>query len=275
MVVCCDVLTVTPTLFPHIDWILIVVASIGGVIFIAATIVLMAIALKCILCGHTSFKSSKQHESKISHRKDGSIRPLEVIVHGGGCTSSQESKLLGSSSGQESHVSTPTSVESTEALLKDPVVLVVYSPCTPDKDQELIRCQFIPKLQSYGIKARSHDFECIKESPSQWLEREISRATVVLCVCNEEFKNDWEGTVSGAHSLPLVQSLKPLIHATVQQNEPLSKYAIVLLNPRDKDCVPTKYLQGDPRQFLMNDIEEIARFVHGIPSHITLSSSSS
>ena len=168
----------------------------------------------------------------------------------------------------------PTSVNSTEPLSKDPVVLVVYSPSTPEMEQELIRCKFIPELQAYRVKVQSHDFACIKESPSQWLEREIAKATAVLCICNREFKNDWESRESSAHSLPLIPSLKHLVHATVQQNERLSKYVIVLLEPSNKDCIPTKYLQADPRQFSVNDIEDIARFVRGIPSHSMSSSSS-
>ena len=81
-------------------------------------IALAAIKLKCGLynCASTS-KLSKQ--LSISHHlKDSSVHPpaLEVIVHS---SSSQESgKLLGSS-GQESHISTPTSVESTTPLFKD------------------------------------------------------------------------------------------------------------------------------------------------------------
>ena len=147
-------------------------------------------------------------------------------------------------------------------------MFVVYSPSTPEKDQELIRHQFIPELQSYyDIKVQSHDFACIKESPSQWLEHEISKATAVLCVCNKEFKNDWESREVSSHSLPLVPSLKHLVHAAVQQNECLSKYAIILIEPTDKSYIPTKYLQGDPRQFSVNDVEDIVRFVRGIPSH--------
>ena len=152
---------------------------------------------------------------------------------------------------------------------KDPVVhvLVVYSPSTPEKDQELIRHQFIPELQSYGFKVQSHDFACIKESPSQWLEYEIAMATAVLCICNKEFKNDWENREGGTHSLPLVPSLKHLVHAAVQQNECLSKYAIILIDPADKSYIPTKYLQADPRQFSVGNVEDIVRFVRGIPSH--------
>ena len=103
----------------YIDWILIIVASILCIVFVLVLLfLLIALAAKCGLfkCASTS-KLSKQ--LSISHHlKDGSIHPpaLEVIVHS---SSSQESgKLLGSS-GQESHVSTPTSVESTTPLFKD------------------------------------------------------------------------------------------------------------------------------------------------------------
>lgn len=105
----------------HTEWILIILASILCTIFIAVLVLLIALAAKRILFGHNSSKSSKQ-QSMISQFKDSSIHHLgEVIVHNGeGCNSSQESgKLLGNSN-QESHVSTPTSIESTTPLFKDP-----------------------------------------------------------------------------------------------------------------------------------------------------------
>ena len=113
-------MTLTLALSPtHVDWILIIVASILCTIFIVVLLILLiAIAAKCLLFSSASSKLSTQ-PSIISHLKDSSAvhSALEVIVHS---TSSQESgKLLGSS-GQESHVSTPTSVESTTPLFKDP-----------------------------------------------------------------------------------------------------------------------------------------------------------
>ena len=180
-------------------------------------------------------------------------------------------------SANDCEVSTPTSVESSEPLLQSshssqPVALIVYSPNTPEKKQEEIRGHLITELQSYGIETRSHDLTCIKESPSQWLEREIAKATVVLCVCNKEFKGDWECSQNNTNSLPLVQSLKHLIYATINQGGDLSKYAVVLLKPTDKDYIPTRYLQGDPRQFVVTDVKAIGRFVCDIPSHTTSSS---
>ena len=57
------------------------------------------------------------------------------------------------------------------------------------------------------------------------------------------------------------------IKLPVQQNECLSKYAIILIDPADKSYIPTKYLQADPRQFSMDNVEDIVGFMRGIPSH--------
>ena len=198
---------------------------------------------------------------------------LAVIVHNRDNSYSQGTQLL-TSHGDSSHVSTPTSVESSEPLLSASGhrALVIYSPSTPEEKQELIRGHLLSQLHSYGIETLSHDLTCIKESPSLWLEREIAMATIVICVCNKEFKHDWECERNGTSSLPIVQSLNHLIYASINQNKDMSKYAVVLLEEGDKDCVPTMYLQSHSRQFMVYDVDKIARFVCNIPTHVTSSS---
>ena len=129
----------------------------------------------------------------------------------------------------------------------------------------------------HGINAKSHDLTVIKESPSLWLEREIIDATAVLCVCNKEFKEDWESVNgnaanSGYVRLGLVQSLRHLVYATINQGGSLSKYAMIFLEESDKEYVPTKYLQGDPQHFTLDNVEDIAKFVSNIPTHATSTS---
>ena len=142
--------------------------------------------------------------------------------------------------------------------------LIIYSPNTVESEQNLIHSNLISKLQSYdGIETLSHDLTVVYGSVSEWLESEVKNANVVLCVCNKEFKDDWEG--SHSTSKPIVQSLKHLILGTVQSGKSLSKYAVVLLDPSHKDYIPTMYLQSDPRQFTVTDSEAIARFVLDIP----------
>ena len=147
---------------------------------------------------------------------------------------------------------------------KAPIALVIYSPNTAEEEQMLIRSNLMFELESYKITVSSHDLTCIHGSPSVWLERETKKATVVLCVCNKAFQEEWEGQSQA--SLPLVQSLKHLIHGTVQSSENLSKYAVVLLDRSHRKYIPTRYLQSDSRQFILTDTKAIARYVLNIPS---------
>ena len=148
--------------------------------------------------------------------------------------------------------------------MKFPTVLVIYSSNTAEKEQESIRTM-ISELQSYGIEPLSHDCTCIQGCPSVWLEREVKKATTVLCVCNKEFQDEWEG--QSCPSLPLVKSLQHLIQATIQTApaESLSKYAVVLLKPSHRQYIPTKYLQSESRSFTMAEMEAIAHYVFKMP----------
>ena len=137
---------------------------------------------------------------------------------------------------------------------------------TPEEKQDLIRYNFIPKLESHGIKTLSHDFTCIKESVPLWLESEIKKATAVLCICNKEFKEDWESSdPNPMSSLQLVEPLKHCVSATVQTRG-LSKFVVVLLEPSDKQYIPSMYL-NNCRQFLMADTDALAKFVCNVPSY--------
>ena len=101
------------------------------------------------------------------------------------------------------------------------------------------------------------------------MEHEIEKATAVLCVCNKDFQREWEGIPSNG-GIPVVNFLKHLIHGTVSCGKSLAKFATVLLEHGDKDCIPSLYLQGEPRSFLVTEVEEIAKFVQNIPSYATV-----
>ena len=158
--------------------------------------------------------------------------------------------------------------EDSQSQEKSPTALIIYSSNTVEGERELI-CTLMSELQSYGIETLSHDFTCIQGGPSAWLESEAKKATIVLCVCNKEFKDDWAQEEDQAQiSLPLVRSFKHLIHGTVQSSKSLSKYyAVVLLEPSHKEYTPTMYLQSDSRQFILIDAEAIAKYALNIPSY--------
>ena len=157
--------------------------------------------------------------------------------------------------------------EEAEATAKEKkgkaTVLVIYSSNTVEKEQELIMTM-MSKLNSYDeIEPLSPDFTCIQGSSSAWLESEVKRATTVLCVCNKEFQDEWEG--QSCSSLPLVKSLQHLIQATIQRAESLSKYAVVLLNSSHRQYIPTKYLQSESQSFTVEEIEAIVHYVLKMP----------
>ena len=174
--------------------------------------------------------------------------------------SSQISPKFGSESNQNS--------PRNKATTKDSTVLIIYSPKTVEKEQDLIHA-LMSKLEEYDkIETLSHDFTCIQGGPSAWLESEAKKATIVLCVCNKEFKDDWEEEEESQQvSLPLVRSLRHLIHGTIQSGRSLSKFAVVLLDRSHKDYIPTMYLQSDSRQFILTDTEAIAKHVLNMPSY--------
>ena len=93
-------------------------------------------------------------------------------------------------------------------------------------------------------------------------------ATVVLCVCNKDFHREWTQCPDNG-KIPVVGLLKHLIHATVTRGESLAKFATVLVGREDAEFIPSLYLQGEPRRFLVTELEEITRFIHNIPSYCT------
>ena len=93
----------------------------------------------------------------------------------------------------------------------------------------------------------------------------MQNASAVLCVCNAEFKQEWDKKNSDS---PLVSSLKQLIYANVNREEGLSKYATVLLRKSDRECIPTPYLLNT-RNFYVDEPDDIARFVHQVPAYTT------
>ena len=117
----------------------------------------------------------------------------------------------------------------------------------------------------YDIRPVAHDCDYIKGSLSEWVETEAKRASAVLCVCDPAFQLEWDQQHGADSNFPLVHSLKQLIYAHVNRGE-LSKYAIVLLRKKDRNCIPTDYLHNT-RTFYVDEVKNIAHFVHQVPTY--------
>lgn len=78
----------------------------------------------------------------------------------------------------------------------------------------------------------------------------------VICVCNKEF--GWS-VWSLFATYAIIKTLNT--YGTVQTHgESLSKYAVVLLEPSQRQYIPTMYLQSDSRQFTLTDTIAIAQY---------------
>ena len=146
---------------------------------------------------------------------------------------------------------------------KDPLVLVIYSPDSPEEDQHYVLQHLLEDLGKYcRVECRS----CVadKQSAPAWLERKVREASVVLCVCNAQFKREWDQEHTSLN--PLVFSLVQLVYGTLNKSNPLSgKFATVLLRETEHECIPD-YLRST-RNFLVDEVDAITRFVQGVPEY--------
>ena len=144
-------------------------------------------------------------------------------------------------------------------LNDDPIVLVIYSPDSPEKDQQIALHYLVRGLSKYHIQIKCHDCSCIRQSAPFWLQEEFRRASTILCVCNAQFQREWDQKTTSL--LPLVSSLRELVYGLLSQSISLSKkFAIVLLRESDHKHIPCDYLRNT-RKFLVTDVKDIALFV--------------
>ena len=102
-----------------------------------------------------------------------------------------------------------------------------------------------------------------REGMAQWVEREVKACDKVLCVCNEEFKREWDGEIEPFEG-SLVSCIKNLYLGSLNE---AAKYVIVLMQVSHGDCIPNYFKMC--RQFLCekNSVEDIAHCVLNTPLH--------
>ncbi len=144
-----------------------------------------------------------------------------------------------------------------------PSVVVLYSPKTPNVEIRDILGTLVVGLCQYGINAKSPD-TCVSDSISAWLESEMENS-IVLLVCNEALKSDWECE----RPSKLVCSLRQLLHGSLVDRG-LSKFATVFMGKdAESGYVPSAYLMPQ-NQFTVrdiNDVIDISHFVFKIPRY--------
>ena len=152
-------------------------------------------------------------------------------------------------------------------------VLVVYSLDSSQYDEGVILQFLVFELQKRSISAITPK-DLQRGNLPLWMEDQMKKADAVLCVCNKALYEEWNRNPETAYtSRAVVHSLKAIIGGSLSQSKDLSTFlGIILLKQSDKKFIPSKYLAGTP-SFLVDEIENIARFVAQVP-HFEVPSSS-
>ena len=150
----------------------------------------------------------------------------------------------------------------------NPLVLVIYSPNSSEEDKHLVWQYLVHDLAtcdidgSHHIQIERYD-SSLRKNASAWLEDNFMRASMILCVCNIQFKREWDQQ-NALPFCPLIFSLRQLVYAMLSRNTSLSsKFAVVLLRQSDHQHIP-EYLNSTKR-FLVDEVKEIGRFVYEVP----------
>ena len=220
---------------------IVIASSIAGVlilaIFVAVGIVIAS--RKCFTCRSSSYDSLPQSEDR------------QIVIH---CHPPQTRPVRA----PPPHSISPNSRTSY-------TVLVVYSPDSSEDDEKLILQLLVRELRKrYIDTVTPKDLQ--RGNLPLWMEDQMKRADAVLCVCNEAFSKEWNKNPETTYtSRAVVHSLKAIIGGSLSQSKDLSTFlGIVLLKQSDKRFIPSNYLAGT-QSFLVDETEDIARFVAQVP----------
>ena len=103
------------------------------------------------------------------------------------------------------------------------------------------------------------------EGMAQWVEREVKACDKVLCVCNKEFKKEWEGEIEPIEG-SLVSCIKRLYLGSLRE---ASKYAIVFMSTAHREhYLPTTYFRTSHFFLCEKDsVKNIAHYILGVSTY--------
>ena len=154
-------------------------------------------------------------------------------------------------------------------------MLLLYSQETPQAQQKIILQLLVCELQRYSatkdggrlhLEVVNYSSSTGQSSVPQWVENKVRDCDKVLCICNKEFKLEWEGKIRPLQGA-LVSCFKMLYLGTISRADH-RKYAIVLMNVAHEELIPSDYLR-ECKMFLCEKdaVRDIAQFVLEIPTH--------
>ena len=148
-------------------------------------------------------------------------------------------------------------------------VLVVFSPRTRELETQVILQCLVGDLSAspYGIKASTYGMNNLRQNQSEWIVDWHTKANAVLCVCNQEFFEDWTDTDTFAdNNQRVVHTLKMLFEGDMQRGASgTNNYAVIKMKPTDDRFIPP-LLRHRP-VYMCREVEGIARFAHNVPQY--------
>ena len=151
-------------------------------------------------------------------------------------------------------------------------VLVGFSLRTCEQETRAILQCLVSDLTSYSIESSTYGMSQLRQNQSEWVVEQHEKASAILCVCNQEFFEDWTNTFADSNSdladcNPLVvRTLKQLFEGDMQRGESgTDNYAVIKMKPTDDRFIPP-LLRHRPA-YMYDEVERIARFVHNVPQY--------
>ena len=145
-------------------------------------------------------------------------------------------------------------------------IFVAYSSSSLPEERKVILHYLVHLLESkHQVKVCWHEIIMTQRRGffPYMLEHEIHLSSLVLCVCNKAFYDEWTGSIPPPQASS-VTYIKSLLAADLQLGVDISlRYAVVLLKKRDVQFIPTDYMNRCT-QFNVTDIESIAHFIEGM-----------
>ena len=146
-------------------------------------------------------------------------------------------------------------------------VLVVFSPRTRELETHTILQCLVSDLtaSSYGIESSTYGMSQLRQNQSEWISERHRNAYAVLCVCNQEFFEDWTSTFPDSNP-QVVRTLKLLFEGDMQRGAcGTDNYAVIKMKPTDDQFIPP-LLKHRP-VYMYHEVERIARFAHNVPQY--------
>ena len=107
-------------------------------------------------------------------------------------------------------------------------------------------------------------------TPAEWLPKVLRCNAKILCVCNEEFFNDWDNETPDS----LVSALKFVLYAHINSGRsPSSSFVVILLEEDHRRFIP-EYLKSAP-WFFIYDIKGLSHCITDVLEYDTVSNCSS